>query len=145
VIWAGFPMLFSLLAMAVLLLPAIFYILTLRRALEQCVPESRTMAPDLIWFLLIPLFGLFWHFYVVVSLSRSLGNEYRKRAIATESSPGLGLGLAVCILGVITLTPSVFFRIPAAIAALICWVLYWLKVGDLTAKLTGAPPPATGP
>lgn len=139
--WTGFSAIVILVVMAALLLPLIFYILTVRRAIEKCAPESRAMKPDHVWFLLIPLFGVFWHFYVVVNVSRSLGREYQKRGIASDASPGLALGLAVCILGLITLTPHHVLRIIAFIAAVICWVVYWLKVGDLTAKLKGPAAP----
>jgi hypothetical protein len=138
-LWAGVSAVFTVVAVAVLLLPAVFYILTVRRALHQCAAESRAMAPDSVWFLLIPVFGLFWHFYVVTSLSKSLSREFQRRGIAGPPAPGLTLGLAVCILGVITLLPLPVFRILAAIAALVCWVLYWIQVGDLTAKLTAPP------
>jgi hypothetical protein len=139
VFWTGFTVMLKLIGMVVFLLPLIFYILTVRRAFESCAPESRTMGPDQVWLLLIPVLGLFWHFYVVVNVARSLGREYQKRGIASDSNPGLSLGLAVCILGVITLTPHHFLSMIAIAAALICWVLYWVKVGDLTAKLTTAP------
>lgn len=143
--WTGLSAVVILIVMAVLLLPLIFYILTVRRAVESCAPESRAMKADHAWLLLIPFFGLFWHFYVVTGVSRSLGREYEKRGIATASSPGLTLGLAVCVLGVITLTPHLFLRILAMIATVICWVLYWLKVGDLTAKLKGSAAPTATP
>jgi len=143
--WTGFSAIVYLIFMAILLLPLIFYILTVRRAVESCAPESRAMKPDHAWLLLIPVFGLFWHFYVVVNISRSLGREYQQRGIATDPSPGLALGLAVCVLGLITLTPHLFLRIVAVVATVICWVLYWLKVGDLTAKLKGAAPAAPAP
>jgi hypothetical protein len=37
-----------------LLLPAIFFLLTLQRALGRCSPESRTMEPGEVWLLLYP-------------------------------------------------------------------------------------------
>lgn len=143
--WTGLSAVVVLVFMAALLLPLIFYILTVRRAIERCAPESRAMNADHAWFLLIPFFGLFWHFYVVVNVSRSLGREYQRRGIAGDASPGLTLGLVLCILGLLTLTPSFVLRVVAVIATVICWVLYWLKLGDLTARLqtTSSPAPPT--
>lgn len=40
------------------LVVAIFYLLTLMRALQKCSPQSRTMQPGMVWLLLIPLFNL---------------------------------------------------------------------------------------
>jgi hypothetical protein len=42
-LWAGVSAVFTVVAVAVLLLPAVFYILTVRRALHQCAAESRAM------------------------------------------------------------------------------------------------------
>ena len=53
-----------LLWLLLLLLPQIFYIRTLQRALQRCSPESQTMRPALVWLILIPGFNLFWHFIV---------------------------------------------------------------------------------
>ena len=141
--WGGFWRQIFLIGMGLLLLPMIFYILTVRRALDRCARESRTIGPDLPWLLLIPLFNLFWHFYIVLGLSRSLGNEFQRRQIQAETNPGLALGLAVCILFLLGAFAGRFLGFVFLIAALVSWVLYWLKVGDLTAKLATPPPPPT--
>jgi hypothetical protein len=87
-----------LIAFAICLIPAIFYILTLQKALNRCAPENRAMAPGLSWLLLIPLVNMVWHFFVVLNLAKSLGAEFQKRGIAEEPQPGQKLGLIMCIL-----------------------------------------------
>lgn len=55
----------------------IFYVLTLYRALAKCSPASRTMLPEMVWLLLIPLLNLVWNFFVVSALAKSLNAEFR--------------------------------------------------------------------
>ena len=43
-----------------ILLTVVLYILSLKLALERRVPVSRTMAPESLWYLLIPLVGNVW-------------------------------------------------------------------------------------
>jgi len=115
-------------------IPLIFYVLTLRKALSQCSPGSRTLSPGLVWLLLIPLFGLIWHFVIVVSLAKSLHNEFVKRNISEDQNPGLAIGLATCILPLLGVVPHVR---GLGLAALICWIVYWVKIAGYSARLEG--------
>lgn len=58
----GIWILVGLVAVLVGLIVAIFYILTLSRALQKCSPQLRTMKPGMVWLLLIPLFNVLWQF-----------------------------------------------------------------------------------
>ena len=53
----------------ILLIPKIFYCLTLQKCLTRCSPQCRTLVPGQVWLLLIPLFDLVWHFIVVTRVS----------------------------------------------------------------------------
>ena len=135
----GFPELVVVLLLGGLfLVPAIFYLLTLQRALERCSVESRVMSPETVWLLLIPLFNLVWQFIVVISISRSLRNEFARRNLATASSDfGRALGLAMCILTITGVIPIVGFA--TGIAACVCWIIYWMKIAGYARMLL--PPP----
>lgn len=133
---AGFFAIFLtvfLIMVAILLLPAIFYLLTLQKALNRCSPENRAMEPGLVWLMFIPLFNLVWHFFIVTNLAQSLGAEFRKRGIAEEPAPGKGLGLAMCILACCGIVP--FVNILTSLATLVCWIVYWVKIAGFSAKL----------
>ena len=80
--------------------------------------------------MLIPLFGLAWHFFVVLNMAKSLGCEFQKRSIAEDPNPGQTLGLVTCITALI-----------CGPAYLVCWIIYWVKIAGYSAKL--AAPPAT--
>lgn len=125
----------ELLIMMVLLLiiPIIFYLIALQKALSRCSTKNRAMSPALVWLLLIPIFNLFWHFFIVVKVAKSLQNEFRSRSIAFKSPPGQNIGLAMCILSVLSFIPYVGFL--CSIAALVCWIIYWIKIAGFSSQI----------
>ena len=129
----------ALIVCAIMLLPAIFYLLTLQKALNRCSPECRAMAPGLVWLMLIPLFSIVWHFFVVLNIAKSLGAEFQKRGIAEETNPGQKLGLIMCILACCGIIP--ILGVLFALGALVCWILYWVKIAGFSGKLAA---PAAG-
>jgi hypothetical protein len=129
-----------LIAFGLFVIPAIFYIKTLQRALEKCAPSSRTLPPGTLWLLLVPLVNLIWHFLVVTGMANSLGNEFRRRnAPNAKPAPGQSIGIAMCICGVCCIIPVLGFI--AAIAYLILWIVYWVKVTEYSRALDQSPSP----
>lgn len=87
-----------------------------------------------VWLILIPLFGLVWQFIVVNAIADSLKEEFAKRNITCdEVRPGYGIGLTYSILFCCSIIP--FIGILAALAGLICWIIYWVKIADYKNKL----------
>jgi hypothetical protein len=72
----------------IFLIPTIFFLLTLQKALTRVAPERRTMNPPMVWLGLIPLFSVVWNFIMVSALSKSLGAELTARNIPHENEPG---------------------------------------------------------
>lgn len=124
------------------LVASIFYLLMLQRALERCSAQSRTIGPGMVWLMLIPLFNLVWHFILIGHISRSLRNEFNlKGTPGVAADPGKSIGLVMCILAASSIIPSVGRF--AAIASLICWIVYWVKIAGysqlLLAPAVGSP------
>lgn len=118
----------------IFLIPAIFYLLTLQKALARCSPASRTMDPAMVWLCLIPLFHLIWNFFVVMALGRSLGNEYARRGIPRpEMLPGQSIGMAMSICLCCAIVPVL--NLLAGPAALVLWIVYWIKIANYSAML----------
>jgi hypothetical protein len=116
------------------LIPAIFYLLTLQNALAKCAPVSRTMDPAMVWLLIIPLVHLIWGFFVVMALGRSLGNEFRRRAIPfPDPLPGQSIGMAMCICACCGIIPIINFI--AGPAAFVLWIVYWVKIAEFSRAL----------
>ena len=121
------------------LIPTIFYLLTLQNTLHEVKGENRKMQPGQVWLTLIPLFGIIWQFIIVNNLADSLKLEFDQRSINVgETRPGISIGLAYCILSCCSIIP--FLGILTGIAALICWIIYWVKINDFKMKLQQSRP-----
>jgi hypothetical protein len=83
--------------------------------------------------MLIPLFNLVWQFILVSKVSESLHNEFTKRNISEEFTPGKSIGLAYCTLEVCSIIPII--GIFTGIASFICWIVYWVKIAGFLNKL----------
>lgn len=131
--------LFSVFA-AFLLLPLIFYILTLQKTLRQCTPSSRTMEPEMVWLYIVPFLNLIFHFFIVFAISKSVANEFARRgALLDDPQPGQGLGLAMCICACCGFIP--LLGLLAVVAHFVLWIMYWMKVAEYSRKLSILPVP----
>lgn len=116
-------------ALTVGLIPRIFYLIMLQSTLESISPENRRMSPGNVWLLLIPLFGIIWHFIIVNNIADSISAEANARGTKIgDPRPGYDIGLAMCILGCFFFVPGL--NILTGIAGLICWILYWVRISS---------------
>jgi hypothetical protein len=136
--------LLAIVVLLVSLLGVISYLLALQRALKECAPASRTMKPGMVWLMLIPVFGFVWHFLIVIEMTESLGNEFRRLGIhCPELTFGRNIGLANCVcnlclvflpyVGRLLAWPVVFIlagRLFAAIPSLVLWIAYWNRIAN---------------
>lgn len=123
----------GLVGIVILLIPMIFYLLTLQKALNRCAPENRAMQPAMVWLMLIPCFGIIWHFFVVINMAKSLAAEFQKRGLNIEPEPGKVLGLVMCGLACASIIPllgGIF-----ALGFLVCWIIYWVKIAGFSKQL----------
>jgi len=125
---------YAILGAAILLIPVVFYLLTLRKALLRCKITNRAMPPGQVWLQLIPLFNIVWQFFIVINVAKSLHKEFEERGIKTDPMPGKSLGLAMCILAIISIIP--YIGILFGLAGFICWIIYWVKISGYSAQLT---------
>jgi len=116
-------LLVTLAAMAmVMIAPVIFYLLSLQKTLRLAGKENQRMRPGLIWLNLIPVFNLGWHFYTVLKISETLTARLGKQA----GDGGRALGVITSLLIIGCLLPS--YRNWFALATLVLWVAYWVKI-----------------
>jgi len=122
--------LFIVLFIAILLiclLPVILCLITLQKTLTKCSMASRTMAPEFVWLVLIPLFGIYWQFKVVFAMAQSLRNEFKRRNLTiSEENPGESIGLWMCICTCCTIIPKVGSI--AGLIGFVLWLVYWMKM-----------------
>jgi hypothetical protein len=141
---SGAAVVVFLVVFAIMLVPAIFYLLTLQKALERCDPQSRTTSPGSVWLMFIPLFNLVYQFILVSNISQSLSNEFARRGMTNmDREPGKTLGIATGVLNLTGIIPII--GIPLALAGLICWILYWVKIADFSNRIAMPLSPAQYP
>lgn len=127
-------------ALGGILIPAIFYLITLQSTFDNISLGNRKMPSVNVWLLLIPVFGIVWHFIVVKKLADSIKAEADSMGIQlAELNPAYNIGLAMCILSCSYLIPGL--NLFTGIAGMVCWIIYWVKISDykkilLTEKMT---------
>lgn len=104
---------------------AVFFLLNLSGALSAVKPENRQMQPGLVWLNLIPLFNIVWIFITVIKLCDSLVAEARDQSLDFGDG-GKTLGITLAALNIASIIPVI--GILAAIAALVLFILYWVKI-----------------
>ncbi|WP_431216648.1 hypothetical protein ACQ86N_19910 [Puia sp. P3] len=137
------------------LVPAILFLLTQQNTLKLIQPLNRTMRPGQIWLQLIPVFNLYYQFVVVAGISDSLQREFNSYfndsdsilpdATVTEATggkrPTYSAGLAYCwlfvgstVLNWFGTSVSIVAGL-AALAAMVCWIVYWVQLAGYKKKL----------
>lgn len=121
-------------ALLLLLIPTIFWLLTLQKALGRCRAENQAMAPAMVWLMLIPLFNIVWQFILVINVSKSLKNEFVSLNTEPDTAePGKAVGLAMCILNVISTVP--YLGTVLGIGGLVCWIIHWIKIAGYSSRI----------
>lgn len=122
-------MLIAFFIVAIFLIPTIFYLLTLQKALQAVSVENRRMPPGQVWLSLIPLFNLIWMFIVVNKIAESFAAECYLLNIPTdETNPTQGIGNTKNILALCTMIPII--GVLAGIGYIVCWIMHWVKVNE---------------
>lgn len=122
----GYVATFSIVFLLLFLVPFVLFLLTLQKTMNAISTENRRMPPANVWLMCIPIFNIVWQFIMVDKIAQSIGDECIKLNIPTkENKPTYNYGLAWNICGLLTFIPLV-----GALAALVTWILYWVKVNE---------------
>lgn len=126
-------LLINLVWLVVVIIPAIFFLLSLQKCLNRISEQNREMSPGHVWLNLIPLFNLGWLIYTVMKISKSVKNEGGSRDTTELGDGAYGVGLACSICFILSFIPLV------GIAAFILWIIYWVKIVGINGKLEAVP------
>jgi hypothetical protein len=121
----GGCLLFVLLGLAIGIGIAVFYILTMQKALTLAGERHQKMKPSMVWLMLIPLFNLAWHFIVVKNVSDSIKSWAAENGASVDDA-GYTLGLITCIAHCCGIIPFINFL--AGPVGLVCGILWWVKI-----------------
>lgn len=117
--------------LAAWIIPLVFYLMTLQSTLNTISERNRKMQSGLVWLLLIPLFAFVWHFFVIRKVADSISAEANAMDLQLdEPSPAYNIGLAMCIINCLILVPNGTIKMLVSIGALVCWVIYWVKISN---------------
>lgn len=144
-LFAGSMLAVSLVFVVVGLVVAILFLLALQKCLNRVSSANRTMNPGLVWLNLVPLLNLGWIFYTVIQVAASVVKEGQARSLDVGDG-GKTLGLTYGILMLCSFIP--ILGILCGLAALVCWIMYWVKIAgisNLLAAPAAAAPAPTAP
>jgi len=114
--------------LALIIVPSVFYLIALQKALEAIDPAMRPVTPGLVWLQLIPIFNLVWLFILVNHLKKGYAKMSAAGRLRSETTAGFGVGIAMACLSVACAIPGV--ATVAVIPAMVCWVLHWIQVNE---------------
>jgi hypothetical protein len=85
--------LFSILAFFGLwIIVKIYFIVTIQKLLKQIAPENRCISNQSLWYILIPIYNLYWNFVVASKISYSLKLEYYSKGLIFKNTPLSNIG-----------------------------------------------------
>ncbi len=120
---------YQFLLLALFIVSAVFFIITLQNTLKAISPENRKMPYANVWLLCIPVFNFYWQFIVVNKIAQSIATECKRLGIPVkETKPTYRLGLSWSICYLLFLIPVI--KVWAGIVLTITWVIYWIKVNQ---------------
>jgi len=142
---------FMCVVVAIALVIAIFYFLTLQKALNRVSRRNRLMEPGLVWLGIIPVFSVIWSFFIATRVPDSLRNEFRDQGRDDGTDYGRGIGLANAIIGAISVPLQVisnvsrdaafgFVMFPVGLASLVLFIIFWVKIAGYSSKLAAPAP-----
>ncbi|PZF70886.1 hypothetical protein [Taibaiella soli] len=135
----------GLIVLGGLLTVTVLFILTLSKTLQLVDIRNRTLEPNQVWLILIPIFNFYWSFVLAKKISASISNEFRSRAIVIAPRPTYALGIATSVLDIVCsimswTTRDSPFNSFLLLASFVVWIAYWANVADYKKKLSQLPP-----
>jgi hypothetical protein len=138
---------------------AIFYPVTLHRAMNRCAPRNRTMRPALVWLAIVPILHFYGWFLIPIQIGKSLKNEFSDRDLDDGGHYGNRIGVAAaaaCVAGIVIYLIALgllgipgdpfswlatiaialmMLSIPILLASIVLWIVYWVKIAGYSRRL----------
>ena len=145
----------QLVLLVVVLIPAIFFLLTQQNTLKAIRPENRLLKPGLVWLQFIPFVGQVWQFIVVTKIAGSIKQEMESSgedsilgiadAMTVDelrTKPTFNIGITYCSLNIIYILLNLLTRGRTstllgllALVGMVFWIIYWVQLAGWKKKL----------
>lgn len=116
------------------LLQLVFFLLlanSIRKVLQLVSQENRMIIPSHAFFIIIPLFNIYWNFMLVRHLKDSLNNEFFDRKVPVELNPTQKEGYLFAWSFLLCNIPlPYYFNYIALFFNIISIILYWVKTKE---------------
>jgi len=126
----------SIFILAVFIAVKVLFLWSLYKNLKNISPNNRKMEPGMVWLNLIPCFSLAWIIYTVIKIRDSNELEFKENNLKSNFDLNFGVGIAYAVLDIISAIP--YAGILTGIPGLVCWIIYWVTLSNMTAALTEA-------
>ena len=127
---------------------SVLFLLTINRTLKLVSHEFRKISPSLVWFCLIPLFGIFFAIWMVQAVAASLRRQFEELGQGDSTvSYGLAAGrvwLYLIVAAEVILVAGYVFDY-SDFAGLACnlmlmisfvsWIVYWVQISKFGRQL----------
>jgi hypothetical protein len=129
------------------LLVQILFLLNLQRTLERVAPANRRMSPGMVWLNIVPLLGFVWFFFTVGAIRESVRAEFGSRGWRGGGDFGYSIGIAAAVLEPVAYLSTwwsartVGMSLILWLGAVVCLVIYWVKIAQLKNRLGPVAPP----
>jgi len=120
--------LIAILLFVLVLVPNIFFMFSLQRAFVSIDDQYRSIAPSLVWLLLIPIFNFIWIFFLIVYLRDGYKKMWENNRLTKQTTAGFGVGVAYAVCWALCMVPGL--NIVIWLPALVLWILYWVQVSQ---------------
>ena len=113
---------------AIVFIIAVFFCLSLQKALILTGADNRRMSPGLVWLNLIPIFNLGWIIYTTLKISEAITAKNKQNGVADPEQGAKAVGLVFSI-------STATFIVPVS---LVSGLMYWLKISDYNKSMSKA-------
>lgn len=111
---------------AAILVPAIFYYLTLHQTMNAIEGGHRPFLGGLIWLAFVPFLGTIWYMVYAILLSSA-----PKKAFARRQLPGdAPMGVTVATVLLIALCMGPYLNLLSIIPAIVLWIIQGVKMAN---------------
>lgn len=128
----------------------VLFLKNLQDLLLECAPHNRNVSPTSVWFLLIPVFNIFYSLILFPSVGDTIQKEFEQRGRTNTNKGSLKtIGTLIAVLSFVTIGISFIAFFPESFRTTICFLsastqfillkVYWVMTDNYKNQLKRLP------